>query len=132
VLETKTAHGSVTVSSHTEPYCIHLRAHGTRASVMVDLATDTVVCLKSRGRDRTAKLVINMDHAVRLGLGTLAGAARVLTGRKTFGHHNLVTRFYSALEAGDPPPVSAEDGRDLVAVLDRVWDSLPGVAAETP
>jgi len=124
VLEGNRAHGSVTVSSRTEPYRLNLQLHGTQATLLIDLATDTLVRLESRGKDRAAKLAVSLDHAFRLGFGTIAGTLRVLSGTKAFGHENLVAKFYATLETGEPPPVSAEEGRALVALLDRVWEAL--------
>jgi hypothetical protein len=35
----------------------------------------------------------------------------------------LIKRFYEALSEGGTPPVTGEDGRAIVAVLDDLWSS---------
>jgi predicted dehydrogenase len=44
-----------------------------------------------------------------------------LAGRDAPGHAILIERFYEALRAGRPAPVTAEDGQAVVSVVERLW-----------
>jgi predicted dehydrogenase len=76
-----------------------------------------------------AKFLTNLDQSGQLLVGTVANAARVAAGRMTFGHENLIRRFYDSLERGDEPPVTAEQGRAIVALLDEIRPTLDGADA---
>jgi predicted dehydrogenase len=123
-LEGKSALGSVAVSVRSEPHQAFVRIHGTRASLQVDLASHVVIRARGKGSGRIAKLVTNLDQSGQLLAGTFANAARVAAGRMTFGHENLIRRFYDSLESGDEPPVTAEQGRAIVALLDEIRPAL--------
>ncbi len=99
--------GSACVSLTSRPYRIVVRIFGTELSAEVDLMRRVLVL---PGR--------------RVGLRALA-----LRRPRRRSHDELIDRFHASLEAGQPPPVTAEEGRSVVAVLDRLWDVLGSPAA---
>jgi predicted dehydrogenase len=123
-LEGATGLGSVAVSVHSDPHLAFMRIHGTRMALWVDFTTNTLVKLKKKGVGRISKLRMNLGHGVQLWTQTVFNALKVLTGRMEFGHATLIRDFYDSLRAGEAPPVSAQQGRDVVALLDQTWSAL--------
>jgi predicted dehydrogenase len=128
-LEGESALGSVAVSVRSEPHQVFVRIHGTRSTLCVDLASHVVVRIRGRGSGRLAKLRTNLDQSAQLLLGTFINAARVVAGRMTFGHENLIRKFYESLVTRADPPVTAEQGRTIVALLDEVRPAIDGAGA---
>jgi hypothetical protein len=63
---------------------------------------------------------------MRNGIGFVTGRQRFYPG---MGAH--FRALYKALAAGQPPPVSAEDGRASVHLLQQLWESA-GVSMAQP
>lgn len=123
-----TALASLSISLGARPHQVWVRIYGTRRTLILDLATNTLVRLRMPGTGRARKLLRNLDHAAQLGLGTALGAVRRAAGRMTFGHARLIEEHYGRLGAGREPPVSGEDGARVVRLLDEVWGAV-GLAA---
>ncbi len=124
LFESATAVGSVAISQRSEPHLVTLRIHGTRASVLVDLTTNVLVRLRKLGLGRVAKVGAALDRSAQYLFGTGVAAARTLVGRSPTGRQTLIRSFYDSLRAEVAPPVTAEDGRAVVASLDEVWRRL--------
>jgi predicted dehydrogenase len=128
-LEGRSALGSVAVSTRSEPHRAHVSIRGTRSTLWVDLTSHVVLRLRGRGSGRLTKLRANLDRSAQLLLGTAVNAVRVAAGRMTFGHENLIRSFYASLENGNDPPVTAEQGRTIVALLDRIRPAVDAAGA---
>lgn len=100
--------GGICVSFSSSLYQLVLRIYGTEAGVQVDLVNHVLSSLDGGGPVRR----------LRAANDALLHPA----------HAGLIGRFYEALQAGGPPPVTAEDGRSVVAVLDRLWAVLEAPA----
>ena len=55
---------------------------------------------------------------------TVINSVQTLLGRMTLGHGVLIEKFYESIHRGTDPPVTGEDGRAVVAVLDQIWAKL--------
>jgi len=76
----------------------------------------------------------NLDIATQLFTGT-AGVMWKLVRKKVDGSYGIVPlihAFYRAIEAGQPAPVSAEEGTQSVAMMRAMWPEAPSAAAEQP
>ena len=116
--------GALAISTGAGPHQVWMRIYGSRSSLIVDLTTNTVVQLREGGEDRHDKLVRNISHGLQLALGTTANALRYLGGRTMTGREKLIRAFYSNLECGVEPPVSGEEGKKTVSVLEEIWKAL--------
>ncbi len=111
-----------------------LRIYGTDRTLHVHPREHLLLAIDqaSRGgfvRRALPNLALGMQLVSRTVASTLAGLGR--PGHR--GHSALIRGFYEAVRDGAPPPVTGEDGRAVVAVLDRLWEALgppvPGGAA---
>lgn len=116
--------GSVAISVHSNPHQAFVRIHGTRQSLWVDLTTNTLVKLQKDDVGRLSKVRMNLGHGAQLWLGTVKTAIKILSGRMSFGHETLISRFYDSLRHGRIPPVTDAQGLAVVALLDQTWSAL--------
>jgi len=88
---------------------------------------DNFAMTMTRSRHRGNRVYHFVPHHLSMGLQAFAGAASAaagaLSGRKwyTVGHRYIIKGFIASMRSGAPPPVTAEDGRDTVRVLDEIW-----------
>lgn len=129
LLEGDEALGSIAISAHAEPHQVSARIYGTEMSLALDLTTNALVKLRTRGTSRVVKLVRSVDQSCQLMAGTLGNAIRTICGRMRFGHETLIRVFYGNLRRGQAPPVDGAQGRLVVALLEEI---TAGLAAAAP
>ena len=127
MLETEEAGGLVTVSLAASPRLQYLTVWGTKMILHVDLLNKWLVCHTTpRGLPKAVgRALTNLRHSWTIFKGTVAGMFKVLTRRWTpyEGIDLVIKEFYSALEDGRQPPVTAQEGVDVMKAMDRAWDS---------
>lgn len=128
LLEGEASLGSVAISVHAEPHQASARIYGTEMSLVLDLTTNAIVKLRTKGIGRVAKLIRSADQSWQLLGGTLCNAAKTLTGRMRFGHEALIRTFYANLQNGKEPPVGAAQGRVVVVLLEEISAALAATA----
>ena len=115
--------GLLTLSLGPQPYLNYLTVYGSNASLQVNLNNNTLIVYKDRRLPKLlAKSWFNIDQCVQLLGSTLKTSLQVLTGKLRFypGMGYLIHRYYTSLEHGGSPPVTAEEGRAVVEVFDRI------------
>lgn len=123
IFEGEKALGVLTFSFSPQPYLNFLNLYGSKASLQINLNNMTLIVFKDRRLPKLlAKSWFNIDQSLQLLGNTLSSALQVLTGRMRFypGMGNLIRQYYACLENGGPPPVTGEEGRDVVGVLDLI------------
>jgi predicted dehydrogenase len=124
--------GFVAFSMKSQPYLNHLNVFGTKATLRVNLNTMTVITEQNRKLPKmVGKLMANFEPAAQLVTSAVGNAIAVATRRmKTYpGIRETIRRFYRSLDEGTLPPVTAEQGRENVALLNRIQEQL-SVASE--
>jgi nucleoside-diphosphate-sugar epimerase/predicted dehydrogenase len=115
--------GQMYLSWVARPMQNDLVIHGTRGEMRVDCFLQTCLVRKKLPAPR---LIQNVMGAMQNGCSTLVrvpwNVMRLATGRllPSPGIHASVGAFYDALERGEQPPVSADEGRRMVAWMDTV------------
>jgi predicted dehydrogenase len=117
--------GSLSLSVNTKPYLRSFSIHGTDMTVQVDLTNSTVVTFT---RSRPWEKSKNIEHGLQLLSNTVSNSIRNRLGRRIPDHRLLIERFYESLLKGTAPPVTAEDGRAVITVLDQIWAELDRTA----
>jgi predicted dehydrogenase len=113
----------VTISLYTQPFMNRVALLGSEASMEVNLNNMTLIERRPR---RLPKLVgkawPNLNEAwqllgatVRNGIAFIAGQQRFYPG---IGAH--LKALYTSVARGGPPPVDAEEGRDVVVWYDEI------------
>lgn len=117
--------GGLTISRETRPFMNRVTLFGTRMTCEVNLNNMTLVMRRSRQVPKLiGKVLPNLDEAAQLLRATLANGIEFLRGRQRY-YPGMGVHFrllYEALSRGAPPPVRAEDGREGVRLLTRIWE----------
>jgi 2-alkyl-3-oxoalkanoate reductase len=119
--------GFVTFSMKSQPYLNHLNVFGTKATLRVNLNTMTVITEQNRKLPKmVGKLMANFEPAAQLVTSAVGNAIAVATRRmKTYpGIRETIRRFYKSIDEGALPPVTGEQGRDNVALLNGIQEQL--------
>lgn len=115
--------GLLTFSLSQQPYLNFLNIYGSRASVHINLNNMTLIVHKDRRLPKLlAKSWFNVDQALQLLSSTVRNAVQVLTGKMSFypGMGTVIGNYYACLENGGTPPVTVEEGREVMKVLDLI------------
>jgi predicted dehydrogenase len=117
------APASVTMSLRARPFMNRLTLFGDRATIEVNLNNMTLIERRPRSLPKlVGKVYPNASEALQLLTSTVRNAIAYATGKQRFypgiGAH--LNRLYAAVAAGGEPPVSAAEGRDVVAWYDEI------------
>jgi predicted dehydrogenase len=126
------AMGSITISAATRPAMNRVTLFGTEMTAEANLNSMTLVVRRTRRVPKLiGKVLPNLDEAAQLLRATVVNGIEFLLGRQRFypGMGLHFRALYRALAAGEPPPVSAEEGRAAVALLQELWEQA-GVSME--
>ena len=113
----------VTMSLRAQPFMNRLTVYGSAATLEVNLNNMTLIERRPRKLPKlVGKVWPNAHEAVQLVTSTVRNAVAYATGKQRFypgiGLH--LAALYEAVAAGDEPPVSAAEGRDVVAWYDEI------------
>jgi predicted dehydrogenase len=121
----------VTMSLRAQPFMNRLTVLGTAATLEVNLNNMTLIERRPRRLPKlVGKVWPNVHEAVQLVTATAHNAVAYATGKQRFypgiGLH--LAALYDAVSTGQEPPVSAAEGRDVVAWYDEIL-TQSGIAA---
>jgi 2-alkyl-3-oxoalkanoate reductase len=130
LLDGDSGSGSATISFAGRPRQAVLRIFGTEMSLRIDIRNHLLVrAHRDAAGGRVRRMLFNVDLGIRLATRAVTATVAGLRQPWPGSHANLIRCFYEALRDGRDPPVSAEDGRAVVAVLDQLWErSMPAGA----
>ncbi len=123
MLDGEVALGTVTMSLRAQPFMNRLTLYGTEASLEVNLNNMTLVERRPKKLPKlVGKVWPNLSEATQLVSATAVNAMAFATGRQRFypgiGAH--LSALYAQVAAGGEPPVTAAEGRDVVAWYDEI------------
>jgi hypothetical protein len=100
----------------------------------VNLNNMTLITRRTRQVPKlVGKVLPNLEEAAQLVRATITNGLEFVTGRQRYypgmGAHFRI--LYERLARGESPPVSAADGRAVLALLHDIWDQA-GAAAPAP
>ena len=119
--------GSMTISMRGRPLTNTVRLTGTRRTVEINLNNMTLVVRQDRKAPKlVGKVLPNLEEAAQLSVATVVNAIAFATGRQRYfpGMGILIKKFHLHLAAGTPPPTSGEEGAEVVALLDALWQHV--------
>ncbi|HXQ22076.1 MAG TPA: Gfo/Idh/MocA family oxidoreductase [Candidatus Acidoferrales bacterium] len=125
VVEGAQALGSLTISLATRPFMNRITLFGDAMTAEVNLNNMTLIVRRTRQVPKlVGKVLPNIDEAVQLLRATVVNGIAFVRGRQRYypGMGLHFRAWYQALADGTPPPVSAEEGRDGVALLQQMWE----------
>jgi nucleoside-diphosphate-sugar epimerase/predicted dehydrogenase len=124
LLHGSNAPGTMAISMLARPYAKFMDIYGTGGIVHADLVREICTVHKHRRAPRmVSKVLYSLEDSVQLTSETVTNTINVALGKlqNMPGLRTLLRAFYASLRTDGEPPVSAEDGRRMVAVLEMVW-----------
>lgn len=118
--------GVLSLSLRQRPADAVLDVRGTAGGARLNYSNRTLTLEPARAvSPKIERGLRNLHLAAQLATQTVTSTARFLMGRldATGGVHTLIGTFYRALAAGEPAPVSPEEGRRAVRLLREVWQA---------
>ena len=94
----------------------------------VDLQSKTLTRLERASLTPRTLGASAMSEALQIAGGTLSTAASVLTGRFRNTHSVVIREFFDRTVRELPSPVSAQEGRETVRVMNLIAERLEGLS----
>ncbi len=132
--------GQLSISWNVRPMQNEIVVMGTRGVMRIDCYLQTISLGKTYPAPKPVQRILGTGLSSLSMLGKVAAnTIRFVTGslKPSPGIHLSVVKFYEALRKGEAPPVSAEEGRRIIAVLEDVSrradaDKFEYLAESTP
>ena len=123
LLECERGTGHMYISWNVRPMQNELIIHGTRGVMHVDCYLQTLTVRKTYPAPKPIQRILgaglnSLSMLWKVTVNTLRFATRRLLPSP--GIHVSVTRFHEALRRGEAPPVPAEEGRRIIALLEDI------------
>jgi len=121
--------GSLTVSLNAKPFMNRLTVYGSKMTAEVNLNNMTLIVRQTRALPKVVgkvlgKVLPNFEEAWQLVRATVVNGVEFVTGRQRYypGMGIHFRALYAALAAGAPPPVSGDEAREAVWLLQQIWE----------
>jgi 2-alkyl-3-oxoalkanoate reductase len=115
--------GHLYISWNVRPMQNEIIVHGTRGVMHIDCYLQTISLRKTYPAPKPVQRILGTGlNSLTMLWKVTANTLRFATGRlkPSPGIHLSVVRFHEALYKGEAPPVAAEEGRRVIAVLEDV------------
>lgn len=114
---------------------IFTRIVGSRKIILANVPTGTITITNLRGSDTLpilrgeslfTKAMTNLEPALQSIYKTISQAGKVLTGavKPRMTHEILIKGFIESIEKGTQPPVTGEEGREVVRATNMLWENI--------
>ncbi len=120
-LSGKSATGVLTMSFDAPVSEWVLLVVGSQRVLIFDIFRDILTVLRSDGAHSPPEvLASSLRFGLGLAKGFLTSGPLYATGRLLYGHEVLVRRFVDSVLEGTPPPVTGEDGLEVVRAMEAI------------
>jgi UDP-N-acetylglucosamine 3-dehydrogenase len=124
-LEGENAVSSIVISYSSNRYAAKVDILGTEGALHLDL--QSMLLLRQGAKPSLSPLSLvsaSLGSVSQVVGGLLANSFKVATGRLRLGHDTVIEMFVSSVLSNTPPPVSGEEGREVVRVMEMIVDRL--------
>ncbi len=104
-------------------YHFTLHLYGTKAVLHINMLDLTMTVEKERKMPKTAaKMLSTVEQAIQNLGGTAGNIVKILMGKlkRRQGHRNLIARFYESILNNTQVPVTPEEGKEVVRILEMI------------
>ena len=123
LVECQNGTGHMYLSWNVRPMQNEITVHGTRGVMLVDCYLQTLSIRKTYPAPKPVQRILSAGlNSLGMLWKVTANTIRFATKRllPSPGIHVSVVKFHEALRKGEPPPVPAEEGRRIIALLEEV------------
>jgi len=116
---------SILVSYSGNRYMATMDILGTKGALWLDLQGMIVVKYGAMPKLNPIRVARRAwDTADQIENGVMGNAVKVATGRMRLGHDTVIERFVDSVMRGTEPPVTGEEGREVIRVMELVVERL--------
>lgn len=112
---------SMCLSMGARPSRCSMLIHGTEMTLQLDLGANTMICTRTEVTSRISKVWSNLDYTRQLLSQTVTSIVQSVQGTIVPTHRTLISGFYESIRTRTEPPVTGDDGKRVVAILDQIW-----------
>lgn len=116
--------GTFSISARTQPIAATVTLYCTKATAAINLNNMTLAVRRTRKVPKlVGKVLPNLDEATQLVRATVSNTLEFVLGKQRFypGMGVHFRMLYEAIARGEAPPVSAQDGRDVMYLTEQLW-----------
>ncbi|HYD48201.1 MAG TPA: Gfo/Idh/MocA family oxidoreductase [Terriglobales bacterium] len=116
--------GVLSISQQARPFTNRVTVWGSEMSIEINLNNMTLIRRRTRKVPKlVGKVLPNLDEAFQSVTATVTNTVEFVTGRQRYypGMGVHFRTLYHNLAQGLPAPVSAEEGRDVMWVVEEMW-----------
>jgi len=126
LVEAENGLGVFTNSFNSSKFSFTLDIYGTEGRLHIDNVKQTIIHTRSRSNRTHALVWDQLDLAFQMLAGASYVSIQSLLGRKWYkiGQYALFEKFVESVQDNLAPPVTGEDGRENVRVLQEVWKQI--------
>lgn len=126
-LEGKEAMSSIAISYSGSRYAAEVELFGTEGALYIDLQSMLVLRYGPKTSLRISKLLSTAFSTIYQTInGLLSNGLKVVTGRFHLGHDTVIEMFVNSVLNNTELPVTAEEGREVIRVMEMIVDRLNG------
>lgn len=120
ILDSEKGICTVTVSCSWAKNKVLIDIFGTRKSLHLDVINSVMTEFGYGEETYSSHVKENIRQGCQLLSGTAAAIFNVISGRYATGHETLIRRFIQSMKDSTELPVTAEEGREVVRVVENI------------
>lgn len=93
---------------------------GTKKNLHIDLWNSALTTYGIYSPSKPSRALENLQQGFSILAGTTSTTINILLGRFHTGHYTLIERFIQATQDGIEPPVTMEEGREVMRVYEKI------------
>lgn len=126
VVEGKNGMGTITSSCNWHKSTLILQIFGTKMSLHVDPWNSVLIRYGVGGQSRPSRGLKNLSRSFQQVVSTASATLNLVIGRHHNGHYTLIRRFIASIQNAAEPPVTGDEGREVVRVLQKITGQIGG------
>lgn len=115
---------SATVVYTTDEWAARVEVLGDKGFLMLDLESMNVLHYRRTKLEAIPVGLSLLGESAQLARAFVSNAIRVATNRVRSTHEIIISQFVDSILSGSAPPVSAEEGREAVRVVNMVVENI--------
>lgn len=124
-LEGEAGFSSIMISYSGNRYAAEVEIFGSEGAIYVDLQSMlTVIHPKKEKLGKIQLVATSLDTTWQIKTGLISNVIDVALGRFKVGHDVIIERFVDSIINNYDSPVSSQDGREVIRVLNILTDKL--------
>lgn len=126
ILEGRKGVGAITFSCSSPKDKVIINIFGTKRNLRIDLWNSVMTGYGVGGESLPSRAWENISQGFSILASTIFTTLSVISGRFHWGHYNLIRRFIESIQNDTELPVTMEESREVVRVLEKITAQIGG------